>query len=172
MSVSLLYLFEKHRLNCGRRQLQRERLGEHLRLHAVFRGGAAWHGETTSELLSDDMPPGGPLFRSICLRMPSQWELQQMEISIAEGTQTASFGLQDAKRLALDFGPWEDGWRLSLYASEGTPLDDAREFLLDVQRVLESTGGVSDVRWYDDSDVEGGQITKVEKARGAPSPVR
>jgi hypothetical protein len=171
-AVALVYLFERRSAPRGRGQLQRERLGEHLRLNAVFRGGAAWHVETTSESLNDDMPSGGPLFRSICLRMPNRWELQQIKISLAEATQSASYGRQDTKRLVLDFGPWDNAWLLSLFAGEDVTLDDARAFLLDVQRVLESTDAVSGVRWHDDADLEGGPTAGGENARGASSPVR
>jgi hypothetical protein len=170
--VVLLYLFERRPAPRRRGQSQGERISEYLRLNAVLRGSAVWHAEPTSESLSDDMPPGGPLFRSICLRIPSRWELQRIEISVAEATQRASFGRRDAKRLVLDFAQWGNAWLLSLDAVEDVRLDDAREFLLDVQRVLESTDGIGEVKWYDDADLEGGQTAEVEDARGASSPVR
>jgi hypothetical protein len=167
--VLALYLVERRASRGERQQLQRQRLGDRLLPNAVFRADAVWHREATSETVTDDMPVGGPLFRSICLRMPSQWNLEQMQISIAAGIQTASFGRPGTKRFELDFGPWGGAWRISLHAAQNVNPQDAEKFLLDLQRVLDTTHGVNDVRWFGDADLEAG-LSDAENAHGSRSP--
>jgi hypothetical protein len=149
----------------------REEWSQHNRLNVLCDGKATWFRDIISENLNEDMPTGAPLFRSVCLRMPDRWQLDRFETSIGSQTQTATFGGGESPCFELDFGEWEIGWRFSVICLKNASQDKLREFLQDLHRVLESTDGVTRVRWYHDAMLQGGQMTESDYALGITTPM-
>ena len=167
-----IYLAERspgHKPSTGR--ITRNQLCEHLRLNALFEGNAAWFVESVSENLNEDMPIGGPLVRSICLRMPARWQLDRFETSLGQHTQSATFGSGELPRFEVDFGEWAIGWRISAMNIKNATKDEVRGFLQDLHRVLETTDGITSVRWYRDEMLQGGQMTESDYRLGTTTPM-
>ena len=142
----LMYFAERPRTRADSSPLASDEWSHHFRLNALLEGTADWFHESHSESLTDDMPIAGPLFRSICLRMPDPWRLNGFETSILHGSHLATFGNTDSPCFTLDFGPWETGWRVSVNTITNASQSQVQDFLLDLHRTLETTDGITRVR--------------------------
>ena len=143
----------------------------HFRLNALIEGIARWFREPDVENQSEDMPIGGPLFRSICLRMPGRWRLNGIETSILHGSHSATFGGDNSPCFSLHFGEWDTGWRVGVDILKGASRSEVQDFLLDLHRTLETTDGITSVRWYHDEMLQGGQMSEADYLLGIATPI-
>jgi len=147
---------------------------QHFRLEAICSGDEAWFHDTAAEELHGDMPGGGPLLRNICLRMPDRWQVDNIETSIQMQTQKVTFGEQfrDDERpyFQLDFLAWEHGWRIGITDIRKATMEEVRDFLLDMHRTLETTDGITCVRWYHGDMLEA-QMSEAAYELGAVTPI-
>ena len=139
--------------------------------HVLFRAAAKWSHEIRSEELSPDFPPGGPLFRWICLKLPQPWGVDAFTISVRLGLQDATIDRAGTVFFVLDFGPADGKWHLSVSILPAAKPSDVRRFLLDLHQAIASTDGVSDVRWYRDEDLEERLPDEIDESLGIDSPI-
>ena len=167
----LLYFAERIGRRATPEQLARNQWADHFRLNVLFHGSAEWFTDPPAENLNDGMPKGGPLFRSICLRMPGRWQLDQFVTSLTHGTQSATFGRGKSPIFEIGFDEWAIGWCIGVMHLRNAAQDDVHDFLEDLHRVIETTTGISSLRWYHDEMLAGGQMTESDYELGTPTPV-
>lgn len=117
------------------------------RTNAFCDGSAAWFHETRLQDLNPDFPSLGPLFRDICARMPDRWWFHSITHACGE-LHDAAFGCSEGGTFYLCGSAFDDGIRICLPHTRKATQKQVADFLMDLNDVLTSTGGLSRVRWF------------------------